>query len=74
MTNGEGITQGQSSKQRSCLHFWKRRIPFLMILTLLGMAAWHLRDHNSPPISVQGGKPFQNFVPLETPAYMQNDD
>jgi hypothetical protein len=54
--------------------FWKRRIPFLIILAGLGIAAWQLREHNSPPIPAQGGTPFQNFAALETPFYLQNDD
>jgi hypothetical protein len=54
--------------------FWKRRIPFLIILAGLGIAAWQLRDRNSPPISAQGGEPFQNFAALQTPPYLQNDD
>jgi hypothetical protein len=56
------------------LKFWKRRIPLLIILAVLGMAAWQLRERNSPPISAQGGEPFQSFVALETPSYQQNDD
>jgi hypothetical protein len=54
--------------------FWKRRIPLLIILTGLGIVAWQLRERNSPPISAQGGEPFQNFPALKTPLYLQNDD
>lgn len=70
----DGMTRSQLSKPRSCIQFLKRRIPFLIIVALLGMTAWHLRERNSPPISARGGKPFQNFVPLETPVYLQNDE
>jgi hypothetical protein len=55
------------------IQFWKRRIPLLIILAGLGLAAWLLRERNSPPIPAQGGEPFQNFVALETPYYLQND-
>lgn len=55
-------------------HFWKRRLPFLIILAVLGLAAWQLRERNSPPISANGGELFQNFSALETRSYLQNDD
>lgn len=63
-----------SSGWRGGGQFWKRRIPFLILLAGLGIAAWQLREHNSPPLSAQGGTPFQNFTALETPSYLQNDD
>jgi len=64
----------QSPPRRGTGQFWKRRIPFLIILAGLGIAAWQLRERNSSPISAQGGEPFENFAALETPSYMQNDD
>jgi hypothetical protein len=54
--------------------FWKRRIPFLIILAALGIAAWQLRERNSSPLATRGGEPFHNFAAIETPAYVQNDD
>lgn len=54
--------------------FWTRRIPFLIVLGGLGIAAWQLRERNSPPISARGGEPFQNFATLESPSYLQSDD
>jgi len=56
------------------LNFLKRRIPFLIIVAMLGIAYWRSREHNSPPISAQGGEPFQNFSALDTASYHQNDD
>lgn len=63
-----------SQMQGGVGQFLKRRIPFLIVLVGLGIAAWQLRDRNSSPISAQGGQPFQNFTALQTPAYLQNDD
>lgn len=56
--------------------FWKRRIPFLIILAILGMAVLfilHSRGHNSPRISAQGGEVFHNFPALKTPIFLQED-
>lgn len=64
----------QSLVRSSSGHFWKRRLPFLIILAGLGIVAWQLRERNSPPISANGGEPFQNFAELGTPSYLQNDD
>ncbi|MGA2749820.1 MAG: C39 family peptidase [Verrucomicrobiota bacterium] len=64
----------QSPPRRGTGQFWKRRIPFLIILAGLGIAAWQLRDRNSSPIAARGGEPFQNFAAIETPIFVQNDD
>jgi Peptidase C39 family len=53
--------------------FWKRRIPFVIIVVVVGIAAWSLRGRNSLPIPAQGGELFQNFTALETPLYLQDD-
>jgi hypothetical protein len=53
--------------------FWKRRIPFLTIAVVQGIAAWTLRGRNSPPISRKGGEAFQDFTAIETPLYLQDD-
>lgn len=55
--------------------FWKRRIPLLTILAVLGLAYWHFgREHNSPPIAASGGELFQNFTALAVTPYLQNDE
>jgi hypothetical protein len=54
--------------------FWKRRIPFLIILAALGIVAWRAREHNSPPIAPRGGIPFEHFPTLQTAVYLQMDD
>jgi hypothetical protein len=64
----------QSPSRGGSGRFWKRRIPFLIILAGLAIAAWQLRERNSSPIAARGGEPFQNFAAIETPAYVQNDD
>lgn len=56
--------------------FWRRRIPFAIILVFLGLAGLyisHSRGHNSPPIPSHGGEPFHNFATLEAPFYVQDD-
>jgi hypothetical protein len=72
--NDEGMTQERSVKNSPKGQFWKRRIPLLIILAVLGWVAWQLRERNSPPISARGGELFQNFTAFETPTYLQNDD
>ena len=57
-------------------NFWKRRIPFLLILVVLGMAALFIsrsRGRNSPPIPASGGEFFQNILTISTPVYWQDD-
>lgn len=53
--------------------FWTRRIPFFLILAVLGAVAWHFHERNSPPIPASGGMPFQNFTPLAGVTYLEND-
>jgi hypothetical protein len=69
--NVDGIIQPPARGRAG--RFWKRRVPFLIILAGLGIAAWQLRERNSSPIAARGGESFQNFKAIETPAYAQND-
>lgn len=68
------VSGNTPSESRTRGQFWKRRIPFLILLVGLGLVGWQLRERNSSPISAQGGTSFQNFTALETPGYLQNDD
>jgi hypothetical protein len=72
--NDNAIEDTQPIRRLGESQFWKQRIPFLMIVAGLGIAAWHSREHNSPPIASRGGEPFHNFVAIATPPYTQNDD
>jgi hypothetical protein len=64
-------------KKTNISPFWKRRIPFLIIvlgLVLVGMLIlWQVRGRNSTPITARGGEPFRQFARLEAPFYLQRD-
>ena len=68
------MTEGRSSKQWPSGKFWRRRIPLLIALAVLGTAAWQFRERNSPPISAQGGESFPNRMVIEVVPYLQTDD
>jgi hypothetical protein len=56
--------------------FWKRRIPFLSILLVLGIVAYFLKRSGGPntaPIPAVGGELFTGRYVLDTPMYLQTD-
>lgn len=54
--------------------FWKRRVPFLLLITVLGFAGLLVhrsRGRNSPPLHASGGEYLQIAVPRINPAFLQ---
>ncbi len=56
--------------------FFKRRIPFLMIVSVVIASALFIRcrrNLNPKAIPASGGESFQNFSAIKTPFYLQTD-